>query len=386
MEYLLNQIVKDIKISGIRKFAQKVSQYPNTISLTIGQPDFQTPEHVRAAGCEAISKHQTTYTPNAGLLTLRQAASQFIQNKYRMTYSAEDEILVTVGVSHAIDITLRTILSPGDEVILPAPVYPGYDPIIRMCGATPIYVDTRDTNFVLTAAALRSAISRRTKAVILPYPSNPTGCVLTEGNLAELAEVLRNEDIFIVSDEIYSELVYTDSHHSIAAFPGMREKTVVINGLSKSHSMTGWRIGFTFAPAELTQHMVKVLQYSATCASSISQVAAIRALTHGVNDALEMRDSYRDRRNFVLQRLRKMGFEVGTPEGAFYVFPSIQRFGCSSNEFATRLLVEGGVAGVPGDAFSSFGEGYIRFSYAYSMPVLEEAMKRMEIFVEKWTS
>lgn len=386
MEHLLNQKVRDIQISGIRKFAQRVSEYPHAISLTIGQPDFPTPEHIRIAGCTAITNQQTTYTQNAGLLALRQAASQFVQSKYHMTYAADDEILVTVGVSHAIDITLRTILNPGDEVILPAPVYPGYEPIIRMCQAIPVYVDTRETEFVLTARALRAAMTERTKAVILPYPSNPTGTVMTADQFADLADVLRSEDIFVVSDEIYSELVYTGRHHSIATFPGMREKTIVINGLSKSHSMTGWRIGFTFAPAELTQHLLKVLQYSATCASSISQAAAIEALTQGADDALEMRIAYRDRRDFLLARLHEMGLDVATPEGAFYVFPSIQRLGCSSLEFATQLLARGGVAGVPGDAFSAYGEGYIRFSYAYAMPVLEEAMERMRVFLGKWNA
>jgi aminotransferase len=380
-EHLLNQAVRDIEISGIRRFAQKVTEFPDAISLTLGQPDFPTPEHIRQAGQTAISTHRTTYTPNAGLLELRIAASQYIQNKYQMTYHPDTEILVTVGVAHALDITLRTIVSPGDEVILPAPIYPGYEPILRMCGATPVYVDTRKTGFVLTADALLQAITEKTKAVILPYPSNPTGCILRPKDLAELADVLRNRDIFVVSDEIYSELVYTGRHMSIATMPGMREKTIVINGLSKSHAMTGWRIGFTFAPPEITQHLVKVLQYSATCATSISQVAGIEALTAGANDAEAMRVAYLERRDFLLFRLRQMGFEVATPEGAFYVFPAIHPWQFSSLDFATRLLEEGGVAGVPGDAFSVYGEGYIRFSYAYAMPILAEAMNRIEAFL-----
>lgn len=381
MEHLINRRVKEIQISGIRKFANLVANYKDAISLTIGQPDFSTPDHIRAAGKAAIDNNKTVYTHNAGLLELRQAAANFAMQKYRLSYRADDEIIITNGASEAIDIALRTILEGGAEVILPGPVYPGYEPIIRMGGAVPVYADTTANGFKLNAELVRNLITERTRALILPYPSNPTGCVMEEQDLAEIARLLADKEIFVISDEIYSELIYNGRHHSIAAIPSMRDKTIVINGLSKSHSMTGWRIGFTFAPAYITQHMLKVHQYNATCASTISQYAALEALTHGLEDAAVMKQEYKARRDYVYDRLVRMGFDVVKPDGAFYVFPSIRNFNLNSFEFAAKLLEEQRVAVVPGDAFSPLGEGFVRISYAYSMEVLREGLDRIERFV-----
>ncbi|MDQ0189450.1 aminotransferase A [Alicyclobacillus cycloheptanicus] len=379
---LLNPAVRSIQISGIRRLFNLLPQYPGSISLTIGQPDFPTPQHVKEAAKRAIDNDATTYTHNAGTLALRQAACAFIEHKYGLTYRAEDEVITTNGVSEAIDIALRTLLEPGCEVVLPGPVYPAYEPLIRMAGCTPVYIDTRETGFILTADQLSRAITPRTRCVILPYPSNPTGCVLSAAQLAELADVLRGRPLFVISDEIYSELVYDGPHHSIAALPGMREQTIVVNGLSKSHAMTGWRIGFTFAPRCITEQMLKVHQYNATCASSVSQAAALEALTGGMDDALPMREVYRERRDYVCSRLEKMGLPLTRPSGAFYVFPSIAQFGIPSFEFAVQLLDKGRVAVVPGSAFSDLGEGHVRISYAVSMETLAEGLNRMERFVQ----
>jgi aminotransferase len=383
MEHLINPQVKEIQISGIRKISNLVAAIPGALTLTIGQPDFPTPRHIVEAGQRALEQNKTVYTPNPGILELRQAASNFVLHKYGQTYKAEDEVIVTVGASEAVDITLRSILTPGAEVILPAPIYPGYEPLIRLAGGVPVYVDTRDNGLKLTADLLEKHLTPRTRCVILCYPSNPTGQVLTEQELQELAQLLEERDVFVLSDEIYSELVYGQSHRSIATMGTLRNKTIVINGLSKSHAMTGWRIGFTFAPAYLTQHLVKVHQYNVTCASSISQYAALEALTNGVDDALPMKLAYESRRDYVYDRLLQMGFELEKPEGAFYLFPSIARFGLKSEEFAMRLLQEEHVAVVPGDAFTSYGEGYIRISYAYAQDVLEQALDRVERFLSK---
>ncbi|MCP3807706.1 aminotransferase A [Paenibacillus sp. Lou8.1] len=381
MEHLLNDQVKNIQISGIRKIANKVAALPGTLSLTIGQPDFPTPAHIMEAAHRAINEGRTSYTPNPGLPELREAAAAFVARKYGLNYLGQDEVIVTNGASEALDITLRTILSPGDEVILPVPIYPGYEPLIRLSGGIPVFADTRNSGFKLTAEVLEPYLTEQTKAVILGYPSNPTGRVMSREELEAVADLLKERDLFIISDEIYSELIYETPHVSIAALPGMRERTIVINGLSKSHSMTGWRIGFTLAPAEITQHMVKVHQYNVTCASSISQYAALEALTVGVDDALPMREEYRKRRDYVHGRLTDMGIPLEKPEGAFYLFPSIAHFGLSSMDFTLKLLEEHGVAVVPGDAFSSYGEGYIRLSYAYGQDVLEQGLDKIERFV-----
>ena len=385
LENLLNTQVKEIQVSGIRRFSMLASQYPDAIALTIGQPDFPTPRHVKEAAKRAIDANFTSYTPNAGMLSLREAAARFVSTKYGLEYAAETEVIVTNGASEAIDIALRTLLSPGDEVILPGPVYPGYEPIIHMCQAVTVHVDTRETDFVLTAEGIARKLSERTRCVILPTPSNPTGVRIREDELLRIAELLRNRSIFVLADEIYSELVYDGTHHSIATIPGMRDCTVIINGLSKSHAMTGWRIGFTFAPAYITQHMVKVHQYNATCASSISQAAALEALTAGANDSAPMRDAYIRRRDYVDHRLRAMGLSVVRPDSAFYFFPSIEPFstpvGLDSFSFAAQLLERERLAVVPGSSFSRFGEGHIRISYAYSEAVLEDGLNRLERFL-----
>jgi aminotransferase len=383
LEHLINPQVKEIQISGIRKISNKVAEMPGALTLTIGQPDFPTPAHIVEAANRALEEQKTVYTPNPGILELRQAAADFVRGKYGLDYRAADEVIVTVGASEAVDIVLRTIVTPGAEVVLPAPVYPGYEPLIRLAGGVPVYVDTRESGFKMTAELLEPHLTDKTRCVILCYPSNPTGQVLDEGDLTALAQLLENRELFVLSDEIYSELVYGEAHRSIATIGRMREKTIVINGLSKSHAMTGWRIGFTFAPAAITQHMLKVHQYNVTCASSVSQYAALEALTNGVDDALPMRSAYVKRRDYVLARLQAMGLETEKPSGAFYVFPSIKRFGLSSEAFAYRLLEEEKVAVVPGDAFTPYGEGYIRISYAYAEDVLERALDRLETFVSK---
>jgi len=382
-DQLLNPRVRGIEVSGIRQMAMRVAQYPDALNLTIGQPDFPTPAHIIEAAKKAMDAGQTGYTPNAGLPELRQAAADFVSMKYGLVYDPKTEVIVTVGASQALDMALRTILTEGSEVIVPAPVYPGYEPLIRMCGAVPILVDTTGTGFKLTADLLRNAVTERTRCIILATPSNPTGAVMHEQELADIAAFVSQTDIFLISDEIYSELVYGGKHASIASMPGMRDRTIVINGLSKSHSMTGWRIGLAFAAEPTAKHMVKVLQYNVTCASSVSQYAAIEALTAGFDDARAMREEYLKRRNYVYERLKQIGFDVTLPEGAFYMFPSVKRFGRSSKAFAYDLLEQQRVAVVPGDAFSSYGEGYIRISYACSMDVLERALDRIERYVQQ---
>lgn len=382
MEHLINSNVRDIEISGIRKFFNLVAKYDDVLSLTIGQPDFPTPTHVKEAGKAAIEMNKTVYTPNAGIPELRKAASDFVKKKYNMDYDPDSEVIVSIGASQGIDIAFRTILEPGTEVILPGPVYPGYEPIIKLCGATPVNIDTRETHFQLTADLIEKNITDKTRCIILPYPSNPTGAALPETELNKIADLLRDKDIFILSDEIYSELVFEGKHQSIATLPGMREKTIVINGVSKSHSMTGWRIGLVFGPEYVMKQMLKVHQYNVSCASSVSQYAALQALTTGINDAEEMKVQYQERMNYVYGRLVDMGLEVVKPNGAFYLFPSIQKYNIMSFDFALKLVEEAGVAVVPGSAFSELGEGYVRLSYAYDMQTLEKAMNRMERFLK----
>lgn len=381
LKELINPQVKAIQISGIRRFFNKVAQYPEALSLTIGQPDFPTPDHIKEAAKRAIDQNYTTYTHNAGTIELRQAIQQFVKTKYQLNYNAATEIIATTGASEAIDITLRTLLEPGDEVLLPGPVYPGYEPVIHLCGAIPVHIDTTHTDFKLTARDIKAALTKKTKCLILPYPSNPTGMVLSAHELQEIAEVLRERDIFIVSDEIYSELTYGTPHTSIATFEGMWEKTIVINGLSKSHSMTGWRIGFLLAPEEIAEQILKVHQYNVTCVSSITQYAALEALTKGIDDAAIMREAYQKRLNYAYERLLNMGLPTTKPGGAFYLFPSIDKFGMTSNDFAENLLRSENLAVVPGEAFSSYGDRYIRISYAYSQDLLEQGLDRLERFI-----
>lgn len=382
MKELLNPRVRKLQVPGIRQFSNLVSQYPSAVNLTIGQPDFPTPEHVKQAGTKAISQNHTAYTHNAGLLELRKAASSFIGDTYGLDYDPEKEVLVTVGASEALDAAFRTILEEGDEVLIPAPIYPGYEPLIELCGGKPVYMDTTKHDFKLSVDMLKKNWTAKTKCVVMNFPSNPTGVVMSEQELRELAQFLRGKDVFVVSDEIYSENIYGRKHVSIAAFPGMREKTIIINGLSKSHSMTGWRIGFTFAPSDITEEMVKVHLYNTVCAPTMSQYAAVEALTNGRLDPAMMNEQYMARRDYVQHRLLQMGLDVVKPEGAFYIFPSIQSLGMTSYDFAFELLSKGGVAVVPGSAFSIYGEGYVRLSYAYSVSVLREGLNRMEQFIE----
>lgn len=381
MEHLINKRVKEIEISGIRKFFNMVADIKDMVQLTIGQPDFPTPDHVKEAGKTAIDNNITTYTHNAGLLQLREAAANFYQKKYSIDYSAEHETIITAGASEAIDITFRTILEEGCEVILPAPVYVGYEPIIKLCGAIPVYADIRNTQFRMTADLIESLITDKTRCIVLPYPSNPTGVSLNETELKEIATLIKDKDIFILADEIYSELVYEQNHVSIAQF--IKEKTIVINGLSKSHSMTGWRIGMLFAPEYLAKHILKVHQYNVTCATSISQMAALEALTNGINDAEPMKKEYALRRDYVYSRLTSMNLDVIKPEGAFYFFVKIPGENISSFDYCMELVDKAKLAVVPGSAFSELGEGYFRLSYAYSMDTLKEGLDRLENFLNR---
>jgi aminotransferase len=381
MSMKLNKRVESIQISGIRQFANQIPAYPDAVNLTIGQPDFPTPEAVKQAGAEAIGNDQTSYTHNAGAMELRRAVQSFFKDSYGLSYRAEDEIIVTNGASEGLDSVFRTILEEGDEVILPAPTYPGYEPLVQLCGAKVVYLDTSETDFKPDPQALEELITERTKAVLMNFPSNPTGVTMTMDELNALKTVFERHELFIVADEIYSENTFGGAHSTLACFESLREKTILVHGLSKSHSMTGWRIGFILGPVEVMQHVLKVHQYNAICASTPSQYAAIEALVHQRHVPAEMNNAYIERRDFVYKRLTEMGIDVVMPTGAFYIFPSIKKFGLSSYDFAIRLLKEGGVAAVPGSAFTEYGEGFLRISYAYSMPVLKLGMDRLENFI-----
>lgn len=381
MDHLINKRVKNIEISGIRKFSNMVANRDDLISFTIGQPDFPTPEHVKKAGITAIEQDFTSYTHNAGIIELRKAACDFVKKKYHLNYSPDSEVIVTMGASEAIDIAFRTILNEGTEVILPGPIYPGYEPIIRMMGAVPVHVDIRKNHFRFTLEMIKPFITEKTRCIVLPYPSNPTGVSLSESELRELADYIKGKDIFILADEIYSELTYDQPHTSIARF--LKEQTIVINGLSKSHSMTGWRIGFLFAPENITKHILKVHQYNVSCANSIAQKAALEALTTGIDDAQAMKNEYAKRRAYVYERLTSMGFEVVNPDGAFYFFVKIpDSYNLNSFDFAINLVENTNVAVVPGSAFSEYGEGYFRLSFACSMDNLELGLNRIEKHIQ----
>jgi len=381
LKHLINEQVKNIEISGIRKFANMVADVEDMISFTIGQPDFHTPEHVKQAGIRAIEANFTAYTPNPGDIKLRKAASQYMQSKYGLTYNPETEVIVTVGASEAIDVALRTILEPGTEVILPGPVYTAYEPLIRLCHATPVFVDTRDTGFKLTPEKIEKAMTAQTRCIILPYPSNPTGVTLSKEELKAIADLLMDKDIYVLADEIYSELTYEEPHTSIASF--IPDQTIVLNGLSKSHSMTGWRIGLLFAPEWLAQNIVKVHAFNVSCASSISQQAAVEALTVGINDAETMKKEYMKRRELVCRRLDEMGLEYVRPSGAFYFFVKLPATTIlNSFDFAVDLAKKGKVAVVPGSAFSEYGEGYFRMSYVCSMETLKKGLNRIEYYIK----
>ena len=383
MTLSINKTAEAIEVPGIRRFSNQLIHFPDAVNLTIGQPDFPTPELVKQAGIDAIKNNLTGYSHNAGVLELRQAVSSFFEDTYGFTYDPENEIVITNGASEAIDSTFRTLLSPGDEVILPTPLYLGYEPIIELCGAKVVYLNTADTGFLPSAERLEALITPKTKAILFNYPSNPTGVTLEKGQMDELVAVLEKHSIFILSDEIYSENTFSGKHISFAQYEVLRDRLFLIHGLSKSHSMTGWRIGYVLGPKHIMEHVVKVHLYNSVCASIPSQYAGIVALNESRNTPTEMNVEYIKRRDFVYERLVNMGLTTIKPNGAFYIFPSIEKYGFDSFTFATKLLKEGGVAVVPGSAFTMYAEGYIRISYAYAMPVLEKGMDRLEKFLQK---
>ncbi len=381
-----NPNLDKIEISLIRQFDQQVSSIPDIIKLTLGEPDFYTPEHVKQAGIAAIENNQSHYTGMAGLLELRQAASEFLLKKYGLSYAAEDEILVTVGVTEAISSVLLSILVAGDEVLIPAPAYPGYEPLITLAGGSLVEIDTRANDFVLTPEMLDQAIIERegkVKAVILNYPANPTGVTYNREQIKDLAEVLKKHEVFVIADEVYSELNYTDQPHvSIAEYAP--EQTIVLNGLSKSHAMTGWRIGLIFAARELVAQIIKKHQYLVTSASTQSQFAAIEALKNGADDALPMKKEYLKRRDYIIEKMSALGFKIIEPDGAFYIFAKIPAdLEQDSFKFAVDFAKENAVAIIPGIAFGQYGEGFVRLSYAASMDVIEQAMARLTDYVTK---
>lgn len=381
----LNEGARNIKPSGIRRFFDIANEMDDVISLSIGEPDFFTPWHIREAAITALEKGKTRYTANRGMIALREEICKFYKKKYQLSYQPETEVLVTVGGSEAIDMALRCIISEGEEVIIPEPCFVCYDPLTRMAGGVPVAIQTKAENeFRLTAEELENAITEKTKALIFPYPNNPTGAVMRREHLEALTEVIIKHDLIVLSDEIYSELTYGDRPHvSIASLPGMRERTIVINGFSKTYSMTGWRMGYAVAPKELIAPMTKLHQYAIMSAPTISQFAAIEALRNGDDDIAEMRDQYDMRRRLIVDGLNRLGLTCFEPEGAFYVFPSIQSTGMTSDEFCERLIYDKHVAVVPGTAFGACGEGYIRISYAYSIKHLSEALNRIAAFLKE---
>ena len=384
MREFLSDKVQNIKPSGIRKFFDIVSEMKDAISLGVGEPDFETPWHIRDEGIYAFEKGRTFYTSNSGLLPLRQEISNYIKRTQGITYNPQNEILVTVGGSEAIDIGLRALLNNGDEVIIPQPSYVSYAPCSYLAGGKNVIINLKAENeFRLTAQELENAITDKTKILILPYPNNPTGAIMERKDLEEIAQVIKKHDIFVISDEIYSELTYKGQHASIINFEGLKERTLLINGFSKSYAMTGWRLGYCCGPDWLIRQMTKIHQYAIMCAPTISQYAAIEALKNGDDDVKMMRESYNQRRRFLMDAFKKMGLECFEPYGAFYVFPCIKEFGMTSEEFATKFLQEEKVAAVPGTAFGDSGEGYLRISYAYSLDKLKIAMERLERFVSK---
>lgn len=380
---LSDEIVK-IKPSGIRKFFDIVSEMKDAISLGVGEPDFDTPWHIRDEGIYSLEKGRTFYTSNSGLKELRQEICNYLERRCNVSYNWSSDVLITVGGSEAIDVGLRAMLNPGDEVLIPQPSYVSYEPCTILAGGKPVIINLKAENeFRLTAAELEEAITDRTKILILPFPNNPTGAIMEKSDLEAVAKVCIEHDIFVMSDEIYSELTYNGNHVSIASIPGMKERTILINGFSKAYAMTGWRLGYACGPAEIIKQMTKIHQFAIMCAPTTSQYAAIEALKNGDEDVARMRESYNQRRRFLLHKFKEMGIECFEPFGAFYVFPCIKEFNMTSDEFANRFLQEQKVAAVPGTAFGDSGEGYLRISYAYSLERLELAMGRMEAFVKK---
>ena len=381
-----NKQLDKIQVSLIRQFDQAISEIPGVLRLTLGEPDFTTPDHVKEAAKRAIDQDQSYYTGMSGLLTLRQAASDFVKEKYQLDYNPENEILVTIGATEALSATLTAILEEGDKVLLPAPAYPGYEPIVNLVGAEIVEIDTTENGFVLTPEMLEKAILEqgdKLKAVILNYPANPTGITYSREQLEALAAVLRKYEIFVVCDEVYSELTYTEENH-VSLGTMLRDQAIIINGLSKSHAMTGWRLGFIFAPANFTAQLIKSHQYLVTAANTMAQHAAVEALTAGKDDAEPMKKEYIQRRDYIIDKMTKLGFEIIKPDGAFYIFAKIPAgYNQDSFAFLKDFAQKKAVAFIPGAAFGQYGEGYVRLSYAASMGTIREAMKRLEEYMRE---
>ncbi|MDE6699866.1 MAG: aminotransferase class I/II-fold pyridoxal phosphate-dependent enzyme [Acetatifactor sp.] len=376
--------VVEIKPSGIRKFFDIVSEMKDAISLGVGEPDFDTPWHIRDEGIYSLERGRTFYTSNAGLKELRQEICNYMKRKNNIEYDWAKEVLITVGGSEAIDMGLRAMINPGEEVLIPQPSYVSYEPCAILAGATPVIIDLKEENeFRLTAQELEDAITDKTKVLILPFPNNPTGAIMERRDLEAIAEVILKHDIFVISDEIYAELSYKEKHVSIASLPGMQERTILINGFSKAYAMTGWRLGYACGPAAIIGQMTKIHQFAIMCAPTTSQYAAVEALKNGDSDIEEMRVAYNQRRRYLMNAFREMGLQCFEPYGAFYVFPYIGEFGMTSDEFAQRFLEEERVAVVPGTAFGDSGEGFVRISYAYSLENLKVAIGRLERFINK---
>lgn len=381
-----NKQLDKIQVSLIRQFDQAISEIPGVLRLTLGEPDFTTPDHVKEAAKRAIDQNQSYYTGMSGLMTLRQAASAFVKEKYQLDYNPENEILVTIGATEALSATLTAILEEGDKVLLPAPAYPGYEPIVNLVGAEIVEIDTTENGFVLTPEMLEKAIIEqgdKLKAVILNYPANPTGITYSREQLEALAAVLRKYEIFVVCDEVYSELTYTGENH-VSLGTMLRDQAIIINGLSKSHAMTGWRLGFIFAPANFTAQLIKSHQYLVTAANTMAQHAAVEALTAGKNDAEPMKKEYIQRRDYIIEKMTDLGFEIIKPDGAFYIFAKIPAgYNQDSFAFLKDFAQKKAVAFIPGAAFGQYGEGYVRLSYAASMETIREAMKRLEEYMRE---
>ncbi len=376
--------VVDIKPSGIRKFFDVANERKDVISLGVGEPDFDTPWHIRDEGIYSLEKGRTFYTSNSGLMELREEISKYLNRRVHVQYDPKKEILITVGGSEAIDIGLRAMVNPGDEVLIPQPSYVSYEPCAILAGAKPVIIELKNENeFRLTAEELLAAITPKTKILVLPFPNNPTGAIMTAEDLEKIAEIVIEKDLFVISDEIYSELSYQGDHVTIASFPGMKERTILINGFSKAYAMTGWRLGYACGPEAIIQQMMKIHQFAIMCAPTTSQYAAIDALRNGDEDVAMMRESYNQRRNYLIHTFKEMNLPCFEPFGAFYVFPCIQEFGISSDDFAFRLLEEENLAVVPGTAFGDCGEGFLRISYAYSLEKLKTAMGRIDHFITK---
>ncbi|MFT4107197.1 MAG: aminotransferase class I/II-fold pyridoxal phosphate-dependent enzyme [Lacrimispora sp.] len=380
----LSDRIVTIPPSGIRKFFDIVSEMKDAISLGVGEPDFDTPWHIREEGIYSLEKGRTFYTSNAGLKELKVEICNYLNRRFGVSYDSDHEVMVTVGGSEAIDVALRAMLDPGDEVLIPQPSYVSYVPCTILANGVPVIIELEEKDeFKLTPEKLLEKITPKTKVLVLPFPNNPTGAVMVKEELEKIAEIVVEKDLFVISDEIYAELTYGGEHTTVAALPGMRERTVLINGFSKSYAMTGWRLGYAAAPRVILEQMLKIHQFAIMCAPTTSQYAAVAALKDGDKDVQAMRESYDQRRRYLKHAFDEMGLECFEPYGAFYMFPSIKRFGMTSDEFATRLLMEEKVAVVPGTAFGDCGEGFLRISYAYSLKNLKEALSRMSRFVNK---